>query len=1065
VKGKWRARLRRIVRPVLELPVLFALLGVLLATIIWGATFYVIRLDGRSAVRLAGESVLELIDTYQAQMMANLAAIDQTLKTVKYAFELRGGHEALLELQEKGLLPPDFVFSVGIADARGAIIASTRPGAYSSIAQAPYFLSHRKSEKGGPLATAIRMPGMPAQMLFSRRLNLADGSFGGIVMVTVAADYFTSGYERARAGDHGLLALLAADGSLITARSGDTIWEDTGRRADLQVLAGGDDVHSSPWDGVPRFFQTRFLFGYPLAIMVGLAEHEQLAAFEERRRTHLWQAAVATVVFGMLLFVLGRLSWQLMATRLHTRKEQEIYYAATNASLDGFFILKSLRGRDGKIIDFRAVDANLSGAQLLGVSKADIIGATLAAVFPQVHADGTFAEFVRVAESGAPAEKEWENTSSWPRARWLYRQVLRVEGDLVVMLRDITERKQAELLRAEQGRVLEMIATGVPLEDVLGSLMLLVETQFGGMKCSVLLLDADGRRLRHGAALSLPPAYVRAIDGIEIGPRVGSCGTAAYRKQPVIAGDILNDPLWEEYRDLAVAHGLRACWSVPILSRDEDVVGTFALYSPRPQLPDPAQMQLLDMVARIAGIAIERKRTEDRIRHMAHHDALTGLPNRTLLDDRLHQAILYAKRDRNQVAVVFVDLDNFKLINDSLGHNAGDLLLKTVAERMLRCVRGTDTVVRLGGDEFVIVLADQTSGPDAVTPTLEKLLQVIGAPMTIDGHALQIGASLGIATYPADGGSPEMLLMNADAAMYRAKDLGRNNYQFYTAEMNIRVQQKLDMQEGLRNALARDEFFLLYQPQVDMHSGRIFGAEALIRWQHPHRGLIAPTQFIPAAEECGLIVPIGDWVLREACRQNKAWQTAGLPPFVVAVNVSARQFKDRNLVDKVRRALQESGLAPHCLELELTESLIMQDLQQAVATMRELQAMGVQLSIDDFGTGYSSLSALKNFPITRLKLDRSFVRDLPAREGDAAIATAIISLGHKLNLKVLAEGVETEAQLEFLRAHECDELQGYYFSKPLPPEEIAALVAGQAAARPGPPDWGCGIRVPVLAET
>jgi diguanylate cyclase (GGDEF)-like protein len=431
--------------------------------------------------------------------------------------------------------------------------------------------------------------------------------------------------------------------------------------------------------------------------------------------------------------------------------------------------------------------------------------------------------------------------------------------------------------------------------------------------------------------------------------------------------------------------------------------------------------------------------SHDQLKHQATHDTLTGLPNRSLLEDRLTQAISYAERYHRLVTVIFIDLDGFKLVNDSLGHKAGDDLLKIMAERLVKCVRSVDTVVRLGGDEFVIVLFDQSETGEAIIPTLQRIREAIAQPVQVVGQTFLLTGSLGLATYPADGADASALLMNADAAMYRAKDLGRNNYQFYAAEMNSKVNEKLAMQDGLRNAIARGEFELLYQPKRDLRLKRVVGVEALIRWRHPERGMVSPMEFIPLAEETGLIVPIGEWVLRTACKQNKAWQDAGMPAIGVSVNVSARQFKEKNWVKQVAQALEESGLEAQYLELELTESLIMQDLENALETMRALQAMGVLLSIDDFGTGYSSLSALKTFPIVRLKIDQSFVRDIPNDEDDKAIAKAVISLGHELNLKVIAEGVETEEQLDFLLTNNCDEMQGYLFSRPVSPAAIEAL--------------------------
>ncbi|MFB9985239.1 EAL domain-containing protein [Mesorhizobium kowhaii] len=611
---------------------------------------------------------------------------------------------------------------------------------------------------------------------------------------------------------------------------------------------------------------------------------------------------------------------------------------------------------------------------------------------------------------------------------------------LVGIAHDITVRKQADILRNGQANILEMIATSAPLEDVLDRLMCLVESQLTGIFGSVLLLDKDGSHLRHGAAPSLAKDYTVLIDGIAIGPKVGSCGTAVYRREPVIVADILQDPLWEDYRELVAPYGYRSCWSTPILSHQGAVLGVFAMYSMTVREPIEAETRLIDFTTRIAGIAIERKLAEDQIHFMANHDVLTGLPNRALLEDRLSQAILYAQRYDRWVTVVFIDLDNFKLVNDTLGHNAGDELLKTVAGRMVECVRATDTVVRLGGDEFVIVLFDQPTNVDLISETLQMIRAAIAAPVHIGEHHLRTTASIGIANYPKDGASSETLLANADAAMYRAKELGRDNFQFYTPEFNSRAHEKFVLQEELRNAVARSEFVLLYQPQVDLRSGRVFAVEALIRWNHPTLGVVTPMTFIPTAEETGLIVPIGDWVLHEACRQNKAWQDAGLPPMTVCVNVSARQFKEKNLVGRVVNALRDSGLEASYLELELTESLIMQDTELAVATMNELQSLGVQISIDDFGTGYSSLSALKTFPVARLKIDKSFINDVAEDENDQAVASAVISLGQKLNMRVIAEGVETDDQIAFLLKNNCDEMQGYHFSKPVSARDIENLL-------------------------
>jgi diguanylate cyclase (GGDEF)-like protein/PAS domain S-box-containing protein len=630
--------------------------------------------------------------------------------------------------------------------------------------------------------------------------------------------------------------------------------------------------------------------------------------------------------------------------------------------------------------------------------------------------------------------------------RWLLSTKVPLRNDrneifgLVGIARDITGRKRADALRDGQSQILQMIAMSAPLKDVLERLMHLVESQLTGIYGSVLLLDDDGIHLRHGAAPSMAAAYTKAIEGIRIGPNVGSCGTAVCRREAVVTTDIMRDPLWDDFRELAATHGYRSCWSTPILSHQGVVLGTFAMYSATVREPTGTETLLIDAATRIAGIAVERKQSEDRIHFLANHDALTGLPNRALLKDRLSQAIFNAERYGRWVTVAFIDLDNFKIVNDSLGHNVGDELLKTVARRMVDCVRTTDTVVRLGGDEFVILLLDQPKSADIISAIIQKLGAAIAEPVSLDGRAIRVTSSIGIANYPSDGMDAETLMANADAAMYRAKELGRDHFQFYTPELNAKVHEKFLFQEELRSAVARSEFVLLYQPQVDLRTGRVFAVEALIRWKHPTLGMVPPIKFIPIAEETGLIVRIGDWVLHEACRQNKAWQDAGLPHMNVCVNVSARQFAEKSLVARVSSALQDSGLEAKYLELELTESLIMQDVEQAVSIMEELQDLGVQVSIDDFGTGYSSLSALKHFPVARLKIDKSFISNLPTSENDKAVASAVISLGQKLSLRVIAEGVETDDQVAFLRENNCDEMQGYHFCKPIPALAIAELL-------------------------
>jgi diguanylate cyclase (GGDEF)-like protein/PAS domain S-box-containing protein len=455
-------------------------------------------------------------------------------------------------------------------------------------------------------------------------------------------------------------------------------------------------------------------------------------------------------------------------------------------------------------------------------------------------------------------------------------------------------------------------------------------------------------------------------------------------------------------------------------------------------------------VTRVIGVnrdVTEQKEAEEALRnsqaqlsYSAQHDFLTGLPNRMLLNDRVNQAIVSASRLDKKIGVLFLDLDGFKHINDSLGHPIGDKLLQSIAKRLVKCVRATDTVSRQGGDEFVVLLSEMAQSEDAAI-TARRLLQSVADAHSVDQHDLHVSASIGVSVYPDDGLDAETLIKNADTAMYQAKDDGRQNYQFFKPAMNVRAVARQSMEESLRRALERQEFALAYQPKVSLKTGKIIGAEALLRWTHPTRGPVSPAEFIPVAEDSGLIVEIDRWVLREACRQARAWVDAGPPLITMAVNVSAIEFRNEKFLEGIFATLTDTGLDPRFLELELTESLLMKRPESTESILKTLRARGVQLAVDDFGTGYSSLSYLRKFSMDVLKIDKSFVRQITTAPNETSIVTAMISMGRSLNLRVVAEGVETQTELAFLQARQCDEAQGFYFSRPVPSEQFAKLLS------------------------
>jgi diguanylate cyclase (GGDEF)-like protein len=752
--------LRRGMARATEPQILFPLIALVLLVAIWGTTFGVIRVKDSAAERAAAVSSRELLSTYEAQVVRALREIDLTLILVKYWPERSAGRHTLADLKNKGLLPPDLLFVVSIADRDGAIVESTRPIDPRKVVD-PDMLRKIRNSDDLIINRLPRGPTGEGKLDFSRRLNSPDGAFDGLVTVAVDANYFVSGYDSARLGEHGALGLLGTDGVFRVRRTGDVTF--SGDTVDYTAaVAGADDtaatVSRSRWDGTSRWTSARELYGFPLAAFVGLSVAEQMAPTHAQSLSYLVWAAIASVVVAVLTGLLGRMSWQLVAAR---RRESETKLA---------------------------------------------------------HAQ--------------------------------------------------------------------------------------------------------------------------------------------------------------------------------------------------------------------------------RVEYLAYHDGLTGLPNRSLFSKLLSESISEAHRYNRRLAVAFLDLDRFKLINDTLGHEAGDQLLQEVALRLKACVRGSDTIARLGGDEFVLLLPDLADGRYAAM-VAQKILVQIAKAFTLIGQEFRVTVSIGISTYPQDGLDEQTLTKNADIAMYQAKAEGKNNFQFYSEKLNAHSLERLALESGLRHALERNEFRLHYQAKRDIASGRITGMEALLRWEHPDLGTVGPMEFIPVAEETGLIIPIGKWVLKTACMQNVKWQNEGLTPLCIAVNLTPRQFCDESLLTEVTAILEAAGMDPRLLEIEISESLLIHNVENTLRILTGLKALGIRIAVDDFGTGYSSLAMLQKFPLDTIKIDRSFMRDIVGTPQDTGLADAIIAMGKSLSLTVVAQGVETREQAEHLRLHECNELQGFYFKKPLPADEFTRLLHDQ----------------------
>lgn len=751
-----------------ESHVLFPLVAVLVLAGIWGTTLNLIATEHHAAERRASASARELAETYQAQVLRSLREIDQTLKLVRYEYAAHGA-SVLGNLRSENMLPPPLVFGVSITDGKGRIVASTRSGEVGGSIDRQEFRSDIRDDELRVSLPKSEQTYDRWYLQFSRRLTAADGKVAGIVAVRVDADYFVSGYDFAKLGKAGMLGLVGTDGVFRIRRSGDSI--STNGRVDYpsllpstegSELAAGLSVNA--WDDVRRYTSVSPIYGFPLAVIVGLSEQEQLADARQSRRLYLWRATGSSLVILVVVAILGYLSRQLALSRQQAMQEH-------------------------------------------------------------------------------------------------------------------------------------------------------------------------------------------------------------------------------------VSHAAR-------------------------------------------------------VEYLAFHDGLTTLPNRSLFSRLLVQALSQARRHNRQLAVLFLDLDRFKYINDTLGHEAGDQLLREVANRLKECLRDSDTVARLGGDEFVILLPEIGS-ERFLTIISQKIISAVAQPFTLFGHEFRITASIGISVYPQDGLDERSLTKNADIAMYQAKKSGKNNFQFYSDRFNAASLERLTLEAGLRRALEQNQFILHYQARRDIDGGRITGLEALLRWQHPELGMVPPMEFIPVAEDTGLIVPIGRWVLRTVCRQVAEWQAAGLPAVTMAVNMSEQQFFDKDLLADVADILAETGMDSKLLELEIAEGLLICERDKTLRVLRGLREMGVRIAIDDFGTGYSSLASLERYPLNTVKIDRSFIRELPLGDGDKSMTEAIIAIGKILSLTVVAQGVETKEQVEYLRQNDCNEFQGFYFNRPLPAGEVADLLRANFQAAGG----------------
>jgi len=678
---------------------------------------------------------------------------------------------------------------------------------------------------------------------------------------------------------------------------------------------------------------------------------------------------------------------------------------------------------------------------------------------PALDADQGVSEMLATSHTGIPSKAQHRRKDgtvfdvelSLRKISWAGRPAA------LLLAADITERKRTEQLELERRNFLETITQNQPLEDSLNHLIRLLENQLPGSSCAILLTKPG--RFGQVTASSLSREAVTALEGLRLEDIAYALGSSANAREIVFIKDFIGGGPENGLREWARQLGLRSCWSAPVLDPAGVLVSLILVFFREDHQPDLQDHSRLEMARDMASIAIKHRRLTDRLSYQAQHDALTGLPNRFLLEDRLQQAIAYTNRHDSQLAVLIIDLDGFKYINDTVGHQCGDQVLIEVSRRLRSITRRTDTLARIGGDEFCLVLSDLHKSSDSFQ-VAHTCLDILRKPLMIAEHEYSISASIGISCYPEHGAEPEQLQQNADTAMYHAKFNGKNGFQVFTPEINAHLHERLELMGDLRHALENGELHLVYQPQF-IADGQLVGFEALLRWNHPKRGMILPDKFIPIAEETGLIVPVGNWVLNQACRQLAIWHRSGYPSLRVAVNVSTLQFERQDWMDTISEALKKNGVPPSCLELELTETVVMKNCERAASRLTELRALGVSSAIDDFGTGYSSLKYLQNLPIDTLKIDQSFIRNLDpssdGQSGNGAIVQAIVTLAQQLGLRVVAEGVETDEELQVLRRLGCDFVQGYLFSRPMPVEQCDEFLRSSSS-------WPKN-RAPLLSST
>ncbi|MFZ6772107.1 EAL domain-containing protein [Undibacterium sp. SXout7W] len=954
-----------------------------------------------------------------------------------------------------------FLYAVSLINADGVRWLSTQPLLVSD--QNLLGQKHIKSLLDDPhntqiiIGDAVLVP-FSDQWILPMARNIYDhqGRQFGIIQIDIKLRYFQEFYERIAQGNSAVISLHDTKGHIFARAPFDPRYFSQKLEAsaltnalDSELAEGSVEDKPLVGAGGNLLYTYRKIPEFPLTLVYAREMDNILVDWRARLKQRILFAA-GTTMFILTLAML--MLWQLrylQASKARLEASESRYRLLYTGAQDAILLINR---------DYIYVDCNPAALKLFGVkSTADVIGKRVGsfsnenqhvANSPGLDKDSLVVKLVDQAFHGEPQRFEWV-TQREGQQQHIEVSLSRVEVDGELLLfcveRDINTRKYTEHLLQGQNRLLQLIGGGDELPYILDAVCEFVEKLCPHWCTGIQLLSDDQRTLSLAMGSRFPSVLKHQLPGLPVAHGSGVWNEAILQASPVWAADLQQDLTMQFVNGLEQLAEFSAGGAWPVVGKNGQLLGSFTLFLSGLQVLTDRDLSLIGITTDIAGIAIEGRRSERKILRLAHYDELTGLPNRFLYNQHLSKSLAIAERNRSELAVIFLDLDRFKNINDTFGHDEGDKVLCHVAQRFRRCLRESDVIARVGGDEFILLI-DQYAEPRDLGDIADKLLYEASQPFEIDGQECQLSASVGIATYPADGKDAQTLLKNADIAMYRAKNKGKDNYQFYASEMNIHTVERLAFEARLRKALERREFVVYYQPKVDLQSGRIVGAEALVRWNHPEKGILYPGDFITLAEEAGLIARLGMLVLDIACRDILSFRAADKHFGRVAINLSGSQFNDVNMLEEVKSVIDFWRVPSQSIEFEITESMVMHNREQAIALMDGLKQAGFTLSIDDFGTGYSSLAYLKRFPVDSVKVDRSFIRDIPDDPNDTAIVLAIVAMAHTLGLKVIAEGVDSPTQLATLLECKCDEYQGFYFSKAIPDKEFLQLLQKQAAS-------------------